>query len=83
MQTTFFFKKNGSLSSIRNSTGNGKNSISFTSSSDGSNKGVTYKTSSTITRINKNGGQLDFGTHGSGRVSYFHNNSFSNKIRKY
>ncbi len=83
MKTSQFFKKNGNLSSTRHTLKIGGNSITYSSSANGSSQGTTYNTSHTSVRIGTNGKIIDAGFGRAGHYSYFRKNGFSNHIRGY
>lgn len=81
MSTTFFYNKNGGLSSIRSSSSIGgvKNE---NSSYYGSGKsGMTFRTGTMTTRLNGTGRSIGSGT-GFGTKQYYSGRSFSTSIPK-
>ena len=74
INTTYFYKKNGGLSSIRVNLGDSNNKMSMTSYLDSGKCGVTFKNKGISTRINLNSGAISSGIKCGNSTTYFGKN---------
>lgn len=71
VNTTYFYNKNGGLSSIRTTIGDKKNSMSMTSYPSSGKGGVTFKNNGISTRMNKSGISIGTGIKTGNNTTYF------------
>lgn len=74
VDTTYFYKKNGGLSSMRVSMGDSKNKMSMTTYPSSGKGGVTFKNSSITTRMNNSGTCIGSGIKSGNSTTYFGSN---------
>lgn len=74
MITTNFYKKDGNLSSQRNTISFGNNKISFTNYRDSTRGGVTFENKYITTRLNNNGQCIGIGLKNGNSITYFGKN---------
>ncbi|EOU1903713.1 TPA: hypothetical protein ACY4SM_001385 [Clostridium perfringens] len=73
-KTTYFYKKNGGLSSIRVTLGNSKNEMNMTTYPDKGKGGITFKNNGIKTRMNINGISIGSGLKCGNNTTYFGKN---------
>lgn len=71
VNTTYFNKKDGGLSSIRTTIGDSKNKMSITSYPSTGKGGVTFSNKDSVSRINNRGQSLGTGLKGGSKMTYF------------
>lgn len=82
MKSTFFYNKNGSLSSIRTSSSIGAGRVENTSYIGSGKGGMTYRGKSITSRLNTTGQSISIGT-GFGTKQYYNGKTFTTNIGKY
>lgn len=73
-KTTYFYKKNGGLSSIRTTMGTSNNEMNMTTYPDKGRGGVTFKNNGIKTRMNSSGVSIGSGLKCGNSTTYFGKN---------
>lgn len=74
VNTTYFYNKNGGLSSMRVTIGDSKNSMSATSYPSTGKSGVTFRNNTITNRMNSNGVSIGSGIKAGNDTTYFGKN---------
>lgn len=73
-KTTYFYKKNGGLSSVRVTMGDSKHKMSMTTYPSSGKGGTTFKNNSITTRMNNSGYSIGMGLKCGNSTTYFGSN---------
>ena len=74
MANTFFYKKDGNMSSMRTTSGTSNSMVSFTSYFNSGKGGVTFRSRNCISRLNNKGESLGIGIKMGKHITYFNKN---------